>query len=77
MKKVTIAIAIGLLLTGCSSSPSAEIQAKLIEYQECLSHVRMLQEKGIDIAIQDRTVAFNKEVSRFQVGLDDCKKYRP
>lgn len=77
MKEATIAIAMGLLLTGCSSSPRLEDQAKLVEYQECLAHTRMLQEKNIDLAIQDRSVTFKKEDAAFSVGLDDCKKYRP
>ena len=70
MKKslvVLCGLAIGVLLTGCTSTPAAPVitvedQAKLIEYDNCLKIIS--SGKGVPSIYYDYTV-------------QECAKYRP
>jgi hypothetical protein len=45
MKKVLMALSTILLLSGCASSSSLEEQAKLIEYEACLTKQEVIQQE--------------------------------
>lgn len=65
------------VLTGCTYSPSLEGQTKIVEYENCLAHNRMLVEKTIDVAIAGRTGAWNSEAAKYESTLKTCEKLRP
>lgn len=71
---VSLALIAPLLLTGCASSPSLEDQAKLIEYEKCLSFAEMIQAKDLALQIEKGDITSNVTI---EISLEDCKKYRP
>ena len=68
MKLGVLGLAGLLLLTGCSSSPSVEVQIKLIEYQNCLEALRQVP---FDFNSADKAM----DAQAFQI--DICSVYRP
>ena len=88
-RRAVISVLAGLLVTGCSSerSVTVENQAKLIEYEKCLS----LQQDALNLInnqiARDETFSelleilerqsASKDQPRFDIHLKNCKKYRP
>jgi len=92
MKLVTLGLASLLLLTGCSSSPSLtmEDQVKLIEYEKCLLFqqdiLNTINEKFGErselslielLSRQSEPKDDTNLISRFEIHLKNCTKYRP
>jgi hypothetical protein len=83
MKLGVLGLASLLLLTGCGSSPSAEDQIKVIEYENCL---KMFIERS-NVLIQSRTSSpispfgtnsnYQYNFQDFESVLENCASYRP
>lgn len=90
MKSIPLAaltLALPLVLSGCSSSPSLEDQAKLVEYEQCLRYEPEHVSKMIEVEL-NRVDSPLKEIKRqsfqeylketsFEELLKSCKQYRP
>ena len=67
-------------VTSCAMEPSLDDQAKIVEYEKCLSHTQMVQAKIIDLAIA-RNASGGEPVSvkeaTFEASLEECEKFRP
>ncbi len=95
MKKYLLGLsglALGALLSGCAGSPSAQEQAKLIEYEACLGKQELLQQEvrelvtkdGIDLEQTLRTIFSTGEpdpktglITSLETMIKQCEKYRP
>jgi hypothetical protein len=82
MKLGVLGLAGLLLLTGCGSSPSAEDQIKVIEYENCLklfierSNVLISSNSNRpNILGSSSNYAYNFQ--DFENVLEDCAQYRP
>ena len=92
MKKLLITLSAILLLTGCASSASIEEQAKLIEYEACLTKQEVIQQE-LRETLFERSTDLNFKLRGFldsgkpdgNTGLitslesmiKDCAQYRP
>jgi hypothetical protein len=80
------------LLTSCASSPSAQEQAKLIEYEACLGKQELIQQEvrelitkdGIDLEQTLKTIFSTGEpdpktglITSLETMIKRCAKYRP
>jgi uncharacterized protein YcfL len=92
MKKALVLVLALFLLTGCTSSPSREDQARLIEYQACLEKQEKIQQEvrqlitknGYDLEQTLKTI-FSTGKTDVTTGLitsletmkKNCAEYRP
>ena len=75
MKSLPVAsLALALVLSGCSSTPTIEEQTKLVEYEKCLSFIEMVQSQALAIEIKDGDI---KTDFGIETSLRDCEDYRP
>jgi hypothetical protein len=95
MKRTVVVLsglAMSALLTSCASSPSAQEQAKLIEYEACLTKQEVIQQELRAILFGRSTDLSFKVGGIFDSGKSDpstglitsvetmikeCEKYRP
>ena len=69
---------LALLFAGCSTAPSLEDQARLIEYEQCLQ-LEIARMQSVE-DLFDRGAITQEEWSErtsLESVLEDCKKYRP
>ena len=95
MKKfllVLCGLAVSTLLTSCASSPSAQEQARLIEYEACLGKQELLQQEVLKLVTKDgidweqaaETIFSTGEpdpktglITSLETMMKQCEKYRP
>lgn len=88
MKSIPLAaltLALPLVLSGCSSSPSLEDQTKLVEYEKCLKLygdyylLQLEKNRYVDSETMDRIKDSVKEAGQTLLTSpqEECVKYRP
>jgi len=85
--KASIAAVFLFILTGCSSSPSLEDQAKLVEYERCFEFYERKIDRAVEIELgyresYERLVNLqnfeaNNRRSDFSQIQENCAEYRP
>lgn len=80
--KLSLLLAL-ILVAGCSTAPSLEDQAKLVEYEKCLEYQFFQVTNQItlierNMSEEDRRVLIEAlEKDKVDSLIEDCKEYRP
>lgn len=92
MKLAIVGLSGVLLLSGCSSSPSLQDQASLIEYEACLGKQEKIQQEvrevitknGVDLEATLKTIFSTGKpdpktglITSLETMIEQCAKYRP